>query len=238
MLLGTFSSPLTTFALVFLGRSISSALGSPTMLRKTYDLFTDMERIEKRIGGDTINSMLFNPTTEGGRIFRKNFAQWLNAINAEDKDFPKVNPNKIDFKEITEYLQNTPIKVPKPKWNKNALIPSVKNRSYYYEDQLQKASTTSLAAGDNFLLGVRKGLESNMMATEADNAGVPPPGAEGQPGEGQPPAGQVAGASPMGGSFAQTMQAKGNMQANSRANQYQALWPQDALGQGIAQKNV
>jgi len=167
----------------------------------------------------------------------------LNAINAEDKDFPRVNPNKIDFKEITEYLQNAPIKVPTPKWNKNALIPSVKNRSYYYEDQLEKASTTSLAAGDNFLLGVRKGLENNMMATQADNSGAPPPGAEGQPGQGQPGQGQpgqgqVAAANPMGGSFAQTMQAKGNMQANSRANKYQALWPQDALGQGIAQKNV
>ena len=125
-------------------------------------------------------------------------------------------------------MQNTPIKVPKPKWNKNALIPSVKNRSYYYEDQLQKASTTSLAAGDNFLLGVRKGLENNMMAAQADNSGVPPPGTEGQ----------VAAANPMGGAFAQNPQAKANMQANSRANQYQALWPQDALGQGIAQKNV
>lgn len=243
MMLGAFGNLPVTLALVYLGRSISSALGSPTLLRKTYDLFTDMERIERRIGGESINSMLFNPTTEGGRIFRKNFAQWLNAINAEDKDFPRVNPNKIDFKEITEYLQNAPIKVPKPKWNKNALIPSVKNRSYYYEDQLQKASTTSLAAGDNFLLGVRKGLENNMMAAQADNSGVPPPGAEGQPGEGQPAEGQAAegqaaAANPMGGSFAQNPQAKANMQANSRANKYQALWPQDALGQGIAQKNV
>ena len=76
------------------------------------------------------------------------------------------------------------------------------------------------------------------MAAQADNSGVPPPGAEGQPGKDQPAKGQVAAANPMGGAFAQNPQAKANMQANSRANQYQALWPQDALGQGIAQKNV
>ena len=38
----------------------------------------------------------------------------------------------------------------------------------------------------------------------------------------------------MGGSFANIPQGQGN----NRAAQYQSLWPQDSLGQGIAIKNA
>ena len=76
-------------------------------------------------------------------------------------------------------------------------------------------------------------MEKNLEATTIDYdilSGKMPPPAEGQPNQAQ-----VEASNPMGGSF-NMANAPQNTQA--RANQYQALWPQDALGQGIAQKNV
>jgi len=227
-------SPFLTLGLVWLGRHIGGYLGDPRALKKTYDLFTEMERINMKVGGDRkvikgFAKMLWDPTHEQGKHFRRGFAQWFNMINEEDKDVPRVHPNNIDFEEITNYLNSTPDKVPAPKWDKNALIPSVKSRSYGAEKELAKYSTAALAAGDNFLIGIRNGIQKDMEAMEADysilTGAAPPP----QQTAGQ----QVTGPDPMGGSYANIPQTGGN-----RGQQYQSLWPQDNLGQGIANKNA
>ena len=217
-------------ALILLGRHIGGWLGDPAALKRTYDLFTEMERIDQKIGGEGVSRMLFNPSVEGGKTLRSLFAKWWNAMADEDKDMPKVNPNKINFEEIQNYLNTSPEKVPTPIWNKNALIPAVRQRSYNLENALGKSSTSALAAGDNFLMGVRNGLEKEMQATNNDRivmaGGTPPPA--------QTTGQQVTGPDPMGGSFANIPQNQGN----NRAAQYQSLWPQDSLGQGIATRNA
>jgi len=216
-------------ALILLGRHIGGWLGDPAALKRTYDLFTEMERIDQKIGGEGVSRMLFNPSVEGGKTLRSLFAKWWNAMADEDKDMPKVNPNKIDFEEIQNYLNTSPEKVPTPVWNKNALIPSVKQRSYNLENALGKSSTSALAAGDNFLMGVRNGLEKEMQATNNDRTAM----TGGTPRPAQTTGQQVTGPDPMGGSFANIPQGQGN-----RAAQYQSLWPQDSLGHGIATKNA
>jgi hypothetical protein len=226
---GGFGGVAGSAALILLGRHIGGWLGDPAALKRTYDLFTEMERIDQKIGGEGVSRMLFNPSVEGGKTLRSLFAKWWNAMADEDKDMPKVNPNKIDFEEIQNYLNTSPEKVPTPVWNKNALIPSVKQRSYNLENALGKSSTSALAAGDNFLMGVRNGLEKEMQATNNDRTtmaggSTPPQQTTGQ---------QVTGPDAMGGSFANIPQGQGN-----RAAQYQSLWPQDSLGQGIATKNA
>ena len=226
---GGFGGIAGSAALILLGRHIGGWLGDPAALKRTYDLFTEMERIDQKIGGEGVSRMLFNPSVEGGKTLRSLFAKWWNAMADEDKDMPKVNPNKIDFEEIQNYLNTSPEKVPAPVWNKNALISSVKQRSYNLENALSKSSTSVLAAGDNFLMGVRNGLEKEMQATNNDRTtmaggSTPPQQTTGQ---------QVTGPDAMGGSFANIPQGQGN-----RAAQYQSLWPQDSLGQGIATKNA
>ena len=226
---GGFGGIAGSAALILLGRHIGGWLGDPAALKRTYDLFTEMERIDQKIGGEGVSRMLFNPSVEGGKTLRSLFAKWWNAMADEDKDMPKVNPNKIDFEEIQNYLNTSPEKVPAPVWNKNALISSVKQRSYNLENALGKSSTSALAAGDNFLMGVRNGLEKEMQATNNDRTtmaggSTPPQQTTGQ---------QVTGPDAMGGSFANIPQGQGN-----RAAQYQSLWPQDSLGQGIATKNA
>ena len=226
---GGFGGIAGSAALILLGRHIGGWLGDPAALKRTYDLFTEMERIDQKIGGEGVSRMLFNPSVEGGKTLRSLFAKWWNAMADEDKDMPKVNSNKIDFEEIQNYLNTSPEKVPAPVWNKNALISSVKQRSYNLENALSKSSTSVLAAGDNFLMGVRNGLEKEMQATNNDRTtmaggSTPPQQTTGQ---------QVTGPDAMGGSFANIPQGQGN-----RAAQYQSLWPQDSLGQGIATKNA
>ena len=230
---GIFPGLITSVAMVLGLRKFGGYLGDPQALKRTYDLFTELERIENKMGGDGVHRMLWNTSEEGGRKARRLFAQWWNWMADEEKDAPRVNPNKIDFEEIMNYLNDAPDRVPDPVWKKDALIPSMRNRSYAMENALSKSSTASLAAGDNYLRGVRTGLEKNLQATTIDYdilSGKMPPPAEGQPNQAQ-----VGASNPMGGSF-NMANAPQNTQA--RANQYQALWPQDALGQGIAQKNV
>ena len=227
---GGFGGVAGSAALILLGRHIGGWLGDPAALKRTYDLFTEMERIDQKIGGEGVSRMLFNPSVEGGKALRSLFAKWWNAMADEDKDMPKVNPNKIDFEEIQNYLNTSPEKVPTPIWNKNALIPSVRQRSYNLENALSKSSTSALAAGVNFLIGVRNGLEKEMQATNNDRIAM----AGGTPRPAQTTGQQVTGPDPMGGSFANIPQGQGN----NRAAQYQSLWPQDSLGQGIASKNA
>ena len=226
---GIFPGLITSVAMVLGLRKFGGYLGDPQALKRTYDLFTELERIEQKMGGDGVHRMLWNTSEEGGRKARRLFAQWWNWMADEEKDAPRVNPNKIDFEEIMNYLNDAPDRVPDPVWKKDALIPSMKNRSYVMEDTLSKASTASLAAGDNYLRGVRNGLEKEMQATNNDRiimaGGSPPP----QQTTGQ----QVTGPDPMGGSYANIPQTGGN-----RGQKYQSLWPQDSLGQGIATKNA
>jgi hypothetical protein len=226
---GGFGGLAGSAALILLGRKLGGWLGDPAALKRTYDLFTEIERLDQKIGGEGVSKMLFDSSEEGGKVLRRLFGQWWNSMADEDKDMPRVNPNKINFEEIQNYLNSSPEHVPAPVWNKDALIPSVKQRSYNLETALSKASTPALAAGDNFLIGVRNGLQKEMEATDADRTilagGTPPPV--------QTPGQQVTGPDPTGGSFANIAQGTGN-----RAAQYQSLWPQDSLGQGIATKNA
>ena len=68
-----------------------------------------------------------------------------------------------------------------------------------------------------------------MQATNNDRIAM----AGGTPRPAQTTGQQVTGPDPMGGSFANIPQGQGN-----RAAQYQSLWPQDSLGQGIATRNA
>ena len=98
-----------TIAFVLASRSIGQALGSPQMLKNTFDLFSTLERMGR--SGQKIQN----------RQYAKLFHQWLNGWDDEPKDFPKVSPNNIDFREISDYLLQMQTQVPESNFDKEGL---------------------------------------------------------------------------------------------------------------------
>jgi hypothetical protein len=199
-----------TIAFVLTSRAIGQTLGSPEMLKKTFDLFTNLERMGRSA------SKIEN------RQYAKLFNQWLNSWDDEPKDFPKVSPNNIDFKEISDYLLQMQSQVPEPNFNKNGLIQELRKRAFFEEERLENAPADVIAAGTNFLRGSIKALDTQVKADEADAQALL---------GGAPPKPQPEGAN------TQVPGQGVNAGQNVRAN-YAQLFPQDTLGQAIASRDA
>ena len=78
------------------------------------DVYSDLERFDKL-------GKVMSPTNMPKSMFRL-----LNWAAEEDKDFPDVDPKKIDFEEVTDYLINKNIKVPALGFSTNAFPPKDK----------------------------------------------------------------------------------------------------------------
>ena len=202
-----------TIAFVLASRSIGQALGSPQMLKNTFDLFSTLERLGR--SGKKIEN----------RQYAKLFHQWINNWDDEPKDFPKVSPNNIDFQEISNYLLQMQTQVPESNFDKEGLNDELRKRAFYEEYQLENAPADVIAAGSNFIRGTVSALDNQIKADDADTQALatptlpttqttPPVGINAQlPGQG-PGAGQ-----------------------NVRET-YANLFPQDTLGQAIANRNA
>jgi len=188
------------------------------MLKKTFDLFTTLERMAR--SGRKIEN----------RQYAKLFNQWLNGWDDEPKDFPKVSPNNINFEEISNYLLQMQSQVPEANFDKEGLNNEIRKRAFYEEYQLQKAPADVIAAGSNFIRGTLAALDNQVKIEEAEAQETVRGPAEipKLPNQGNLPAvganAQIPGQAPGAG--------------QQMKETYANLFPQDTLGQAIANKNV
>jgi len=206
-----------TIAFVLTSRSIGQALGSPMMLKRTFDLFSTLERLGR--SGKKIEN----------RQYAKLFHEWLNYWGDEPKDFPKVSPNNINFQEISDYLLTMQSQVPEANFDKAGLIDEIRKRAFYEEDQLQKAPADVIAAGANFMRGTLSALDNQVKIEEADTQ-------ETVRGPAQIPKLPDQANLPVAANAQLPGQAPGAGQQTKET--YANLFPQDTLGQAIANKNV
>jgi hypothetical protein len=182
-------------------------LSNPKSVKLLLDVYTDMERYDKL--GKTIS-----PTN-----MPKSLMKLLNWGFDEDKDFPDIDPKKINFEEITEYLINKNIKVPAFGFSTNAINPKLRNDLFPEINVINKSSQAEDMGGVNFLEGSDKGGQT---ATAIANY-MP----------------QSSGQAP---SYQGLVDPKYLSQkpiqpvANVNTQQFKSLFPNDPLGQAIADR--
>ena len=185
-------------------------LSSPQATKLLLDVYTDMERFNKL--GKTIS-----PTN-----MPKSLMKLLNWGFDEDKDFPDIDPKKINFEEVTEYLINKNIKVPAFGFSTNAINPKLRNDLFPEINVINKSSQAEDMGGVNFLEGSDKGGQTataiaNYMPQSSGQAPsyqglVDPKYLSQQP---------VQPVQPV---------------ANVNTQQFKSLFPNDPLGQAIADR--
>jgi hypothetical protein len=166
------------------------------------------------------------------------YAQLFNAANDEDKDFPRVDPNNIDFDAVQKYLLEQPTRVPNVKFNKAAIYNTEdRNRAFYEPIRLQTLMNYHPAAvkrATDFYTGALEGKEEIEEANQADikkDLGVAniTPNISPVAGVQQTTPGTTANRIPPG---------MNPNQQNVGAQNYAAAFPNDPLGQMIATRNA
>jgi len=197
---GTLATAIPFAALLGMGGYL---LSSPKALSLMLDVYTDMQRFDKL--GKTMSST----------NMPKSMMRLLNYLAEEDKDFPNVDPKKVDFEEVTDYLINKNILVPELGFTPQTLRPSEKNRMYPELETIDRSSQEEDVAGVNYLDGFDRGGAEATAVTNArpQQAYTPPPAYQ-----------TLVDPQYLGGQPTQPI----NQQ------QYQSLFPNDPLGQAIA----
>jgi len=216
---GVLGSPLAGIAaFVYLARKSGMLLGDPKMLQRTYDLFTNLERMQNSIG------------RQASQKRWKLFAQWWNYVNDEYKDAPRVDPNKIAFEEIGRYLLEQPTTLLQPNFDMKGLNLEMQNRAFFAEKMLESATPEVIASGSNFLRGSLIALDKNIKIDDADaDASV-----------GNTAQMPKLPANPQGASIGANAQLPGQAPGAGQnvRETYANLFPQDNLGQAIANRNA
>jgi len=185
-------------------------LSNPKSAKLLLDVYSDMERFDKL--GKTMS-----PANMPKSMFRL-----LNWAADEDKDFPDIDPKKIDFEEVTDYLINKNIKVPAFGFSSKAINPKLRKDLFPELTVVDKSSQAEDISGVNFLNGSDQG---GQIASEISNF-TPQNTA-------QPPAYQgLVDPKYLSG---QTVQPVQNVQPVN-TQQFQSLFPNDPLGQAIANR--
>jgi len=216
---GVLGSPLAGIAaFVYLARKSGMLLGDPKILRRTYDLFTNLERMQNSVG------------RQASQKRWKLFAQWWNYVNNEYKDAPRVDPNKIAFEEIGQYLLEQPTTLLQPNFNMKGLNKEMQNRAFFAEKMLESATPEVIASGSNFLRGSLTALDKNIKIDDADANAM-------QGGTTQMP---KLPTNPQGASVGANAQLPGQGPGAGQnvRETYANLFPQDTLGQAIANRNA
>ena len=120
-------------------------LSSPKALKLMLDVYSDLERFDKL-------GKVVSPTNMPKSMFRL-----LNWAAEEDKDFPNVDPKKIDFEEVTDYLINKNIKVPALGFSTNAFPKKIRDELFPEQNVIKNSTQAEDVSGVNFLIGNDKG---------------------------------------------------------------------------------
>lgn len=187
------------------------ALANPQVVRNMLGLFTTEQKLAKAGKQSQLGKNQY-------------LTKLLNWAADEDKDFPKVDPRKINNEEIMEYLLTTPKKIPGVNFNIKDIRPELRSQFYPEIPIVEKSTAPQIAQGMNFLQGtakaVRKTDEINMMESQAS--------AIYQPG--------VQKLQPL--QFMSKGQQPAQVPSGLQAAKFQALFPNDPLGNLIAQSGT
>lgn len=185
-------------------------LSNPKALKYMLDVYTDMERFDKL-------GKVMSPANMPKSMFKL-----LNWAADEDKDFPQVDPKKIDFNEVTDYLINKNIKVPQFGFSTKAIIPRERERLFPEQKVIQKAPVQEDIGGVNFLEG------SNVGGQTANNIVNYMPKQDLR----TPPYTRFVDPKYLQG--VTPVQPVQNMNPVQRQQQFKSLFPNDPLGEAIA----
>jgi len=187
------------------------ALSNPQALKYLLDVYTDFERLDR---AGKISSA----------TFPKSVYRLLNWAASEDKDFPNVDPKKIDFEEVTNYLYNKNILLPQLGFDPNVLRRSDREQMFPEEQVVRTSSSEDAARGVNYLMGSNNGA---MKADAVVNYIPPAPN-------------NVAVASRQMTGMPQVPQVPQapTLPNQNRAQLTQALFPNDPYSLAIAQQQV
>jgi hypothetical protein len=183
------------------------ALASPKSLKYLLDVYTDYERMaQKGIQANTNNAP-------------KSLFRLLNWASEEDKDFPDVNPKKINFEEVTDYLLNKNILVPQLGFSPQAIAPKLRSQFYPELKTVLKSTEPELKGGLNYLDGSAKG--QNQAETIVNYQATPVPS-------------NIYGSTTGAPLPFQQYAPPQFQQGAQRQQQFQSLFPNDPLGAAIA----
>jgi hypothetical protein len=184
-------------------------LSSPKALKLMLDVYSDIERFDKL-------GKVMSPTNMPKSMFRL-----LNWAAEEDKDFPDVDPKKIDFEEVTDYLINKNIKVPALGFSTNAFPKKIRDELFPEQNVIKNSSQAEDVSGVNFLVGNDKGGQTANAIVNY-----------------QPPANTISTTPAYQGLVDPKYLQTQNIQSIQpiQANQFKALFPNDPLSQAIAER--
>ena len=185
-------------------------LSNPKSVKLLLDVYTDMERYDKL--GKTIS-----PTN-----MPKSMMKLLNWAADEDKDFPDIDPKKINFEEVTDYLINKNIKVPAFGFSTNAINPKLKKDLFPEIGVVDRSSQAEDIGGVNFLEGSDKGGQTaTAIANYMPQSSGQAPSYQGLVDQKYLSQQPVQPVQPV---------------ANVNTRQFKSLFPNDPLGQAIADR--
>lgn len=209
---------LPTVSFILLGRYAGKILSDPQRVKQFYDLvFDPMKRMDQLSGTGEFKSYFNQPMTKAQS---KSFADLYNYVLDEDKDSPTVDPQKIDFNEITRYLLQTPTRVPQSNFTIDGIAEDIKNRMYPELKQIKNSSTEMINDAENYFRGNMLSVMENDASDRIDNEAI----SLGSMTQASGQAGMVAPIAPVQ-----------PIQPVNRAKTFAALNPNDTLGQLIAE---
>ena len=147
----------------------------------------------------------------------------MNKAFGEDDDFKPVDPDNIDFKSITEYLNAQQVQMIKPNYGEDGEnLPQRTIVAMYNEEVMPEPNEAQAAEDQNFIQG-------GIQAIKDFNSTFTVDGEKGKLEIGDQP-NQIVSASP-------TLSSPGvptNVGQQVNASQFQALFPNDPTGAAIA----
>jgi len=210
---------LPTVSFILLGRYAGKILSDPKRVKQFYDLvFDPMKRMDQLAGTGEFKSYVSQPMTKAQS---KSFADLYNYVLDEEKDAPRVDPQKINFNEISQYLLTLPTKVPQNNFSIEGIADDIKNRMYPELKQIKNSSTEVINNAENFFRGNEIAANTNDAINQIDNEAI----ALGKSAESN-----QSGVAPI--TPVQPIQPV----SADRAKTFAALNPNDTLGQLIAEK--
>jgi len=153
------ASPLAPFVLFATALRAGKILSDPYLLRQINDVLTPKEVEAILKGGKafgTTQAGVINPKAylAGLRTKREAFARFMNKAFGDDDDYVPVDPDNIDLKRITEYLNSKDVEMIKPNYGNNAgNVPMKSIQQMYDEEVMQAPSEEEQAEEENFIEG-------------------------------------------------------------------------------------
>tara|TARA_R100001163_G_scaffold40259_1_gene30554 strand:- start:1782 stop:4886 length:3105 start_codon:yes stop_codon:yes gene_type:complete len=169
---------LTFLSFLLVGRYAGRVLVDPDLLRIVNDTLRP-EEIAKIVKGRVTPKAKILPAKK-----RQTFFKALNKFSSDDADFIEIDPNNVDFEQVTNYLNDKAVSIDTPNYGPNLEnIPESTLRVMYDEEltqlptEKQKTEETNLySAMDNSIQQARNAFEDprdNIAQSEVPNLPLP-----------------------------------------------------------------